>query len=263
MSGTKFTRLDQENPMKTTKLDPDQIGAIIDAIDRGAPADERAEQTATLHAMRDLLTEIRDTLLAASGGKPKPRKPMPDLTPEQERRIARAPKKPWTPPAPADDLPGEPVEPGDLRAGDRVGFTWKGRERINCALVSGAHESVLLSDTPGSGGYAPDVVWDGEWCSGISDVRLIERAPREDESPDEAHERQEHGLGVFGYCSERRARKDAEAALADMTRQRDEWQARHKALREDVTRLHMSHLSPSEAQGTRRILDNDTERGTR
>ncbi len=45
---------------------------------------------------------------------------------------------------------------------------------------------VLRSNAPASSGYTPNVVWDGEWHGGISDVRLLERAPREDEDPDEA-----------------------------------------------------------------------------
>ena len=89
-------------------------------------------------------------------------------------------------PAPADDLPGEPVEPGDLRAGDRVEFTYRG-ERIACTLVSSPLGPALTSDTPRSSGYRPSIVnRSGEWCYGVSDVRLIERAPRGDEDPDEA-----------------------------------------------------------------------------
>ena len=88
-------------------------------------------------------------------------------------------------PAPADDLPGEPVEPGDLRAGDRVAFTW-GDECITSTLVSSYDGDALYSGTPRPSGYTPNVVWDGEWAGGISDVRLIERAPREDVDPDEA-----------------------------------------------------------------------------
>lgn len=91
-------------------------------------------------------------------------------------------------PAPADDLPGEPVEPGDLRAGDRVSFTWGWiGERITGTLLSDQGGDVLRSDAPDSGGYHPNVAYLGrKWCAGISDVRLIERAPREDEDPDEA-----------------------------------------------------------------------------
>ena len=91
-----------------------------------------------------------------------------------------------TEPAPTDDLPGEPVEPGDLRAGDRVEFAWeKTGEDIACTLVNFHDGSALYSDVPDSGGYRPNVVWNGVWCHGITDVRLIERAPREDEDPDE------------------------------------------------------------------------------
>jgi len=84
-----------------------------------------------------------------------------------------------------DDLLGEPVEPGDLRAGDRVGLTFMG-ERITCTLVSDQDGDVLRSDTPAPD-YYPNVTLGGrEWCGGIFDVRLIERAPREGEDPDEA-----------------------------------------------------------------------------
>ena len=93
-------------------------------------------------------------------------------------------------PALAGDLPGEPVEPGDLRAGDKVAFTWEGTgERITCNLLRerGLGRTVLLrSDTPVPGDSHPPVVVCREWACGISDVRLIERAPREDEEPDEA-----------------------------------------------------------------------------
>lgn len=90
-----------------------------------------------------------------------------------------------TEPAPADDLPGEPVEPGDLRAGDRVAFKWDGG-RHTCTLVSVHDGIVLRSDIPDSDGFATNVVWGRKWASGISDVRLIERAPREDDDRDEA-----------------------------------------------------------------------------
>ena len=88
-------------------------------------------------------------------------------------------------PAPADDLPGEPVEPGDLRAGDRVGLTFMG-ERITCTLVSSPVGDALRSDTPDRDDYCPSVTLGGrEWCPGIFDVRLIEPAPA-DVDPDEA-----------------------------------------------------------------------------
>ena len=89
-------------------------------------------------------------------------------------------------PGPADDLPGEPVEPGDLRAGNRVAFTYDG-ERIACILVSEQDGALLRSDTPNSRGFFPSVVSRGDaWIYVVTDVRLIERAPREDEDPNEA-----------------------------------------------------------------------------
>ena len=41
--------------------------------------------------------QVRDALWPEEADAPKP---MPELTPEQERRIAQAPKQPWTPPTP-------------------------------------------------------------------------------------------------------------------------------------------------------------------
>lgn len=152
-----------------------------------------------------------------------------------------------------DDLPGEPVEPGDLRAGDRVEFTWEGA-RFACTLVSVHDGIVLRSDTPDSDGFTTNVVWGRKWASGISDVRLIERAPREGEGSDEARvcysdecgepcqskqerDRDEiarlgtqigllsHRLGV-----ERKSRKKVKA-------ERDALRERLDALREDVERF--------------------------
>lgn len=85
-------------------------------------------------------------------------------------------------PAPADDLPGEPVEPGDLRAGDRVEFTYRGK-RYEGALVGSTRRRVTPITLELAGLM---VTFEGGWAGGISDVRLIDRAPREDEEPDEA-----------------------------------------------------------------------------
>lgn len=87
-----------------------------------------------------------------------------------------------------NDPPGEPVEPGDLRAGDEVAFTWLSGERMTCTLVEHSHlGGVLHSDvTDASGVHRPNLTSGDLWATGISDVRLIERAPREGESPDEA-----------------------------------------------------------------------------
>lgn len=85
--------------------------------------------------------------------------------------------------APPDSTPpGEPVEPGGLRAGDRVAFTWED-ERITGTLVSDPNGPSLRSDTPDSNGYRPHVTSGDEWVSGVYDVRLIERAPREEGAP--------------------------------------------------------------------------------
>ena len=162
---------DQENPMSKTDRH-DELVALLSKISE--------ESVTTSNVLDDMLDLLREHL-------PEPRKPMPDLTPEQERRIARAPKNPWTPPASADDLPGEPVEPGDLQAGDKVAFTWWGVEHSTCTLVSVAGGSILRADANDAGDRGiPYVVIRGGWAGGISDVRLIERGPREGEDPDEA-----------------------------------------------------------------------------
>ena len=236
-------------------------------------------------------------------------------------------------PAPADDLPGEPVEPGDLRAGDRVEFTWDGG-RHTCTLVSVHDGIVLRSDTPDSDGFTTNVVWGRKWASGISDVRLIERAPREGEGRDEALARVIFGDAYGSHEGLRLAQLDvalmarehveaewepyilreqtarekaqdraekAEAVLADMTRQRDfaleqrdfarstraevkanlarvteerdEWQARHAALRVDVEAylfdvLHWPEKSARidrehHADYWRNVLAHANERGAR
>ena len=90
----------------------------------------------------------------------------------------------WSEPGPADDLPGEPVEPGDLRAGDRVEYDYEGLRYSSTLSAYG--NATLRSDSLDPDGFIPNVVVGGEWCHGISDVRLIERAPREDEDPDGA-----------------------------------------------------------------------------
>ena len=153
----------------------------------------------------------------------------------------------WHPePAPADDLPGEPVEPGDLRAGDRVAFTW-GDECITSTLVSSYDGDALYSGTPRPSGYTPNVVWDGEWAGGISDVRLIERAPREDEhDPDEALAealRKAYSTGDWLDVA-RVARERIEAEQEDAV----------SFLREEVESL------TARAEKAERALDNATQR---
>lgn len=127
-----------------------------------------------------LLTEIRDRLPERVEVKVSP------FDPDLAARNLDAIKRELETPGPANDLPGEPVEPSDLRAGDRVEFTWQGK-RITCPLVSHPeNDRILRSDVRDSTGYLPLVAYRHEWCSGVTDVRLIERAQREDEDPDEA-----------------------------------------------------------------------------
>lgn len=147
----------------------DELLADAEHMAASVPPHPSADGTAIFACAR-YLAAIHDTLLATSGSKPAP------------ADFARV----GIEPTPADDLPGEPVEPGDLRAGDRVAFTWRG-ERITCNLAISPSGMTLFSDVPGADGYAPNVTYRGDvWAGGISDVRLIERAPREDEEPDEA-----------------------------------------------------------------------------
>lgn len=157
---------DQENPMSKTDRHDELVALLTEIRDR-LPERDKPEVYRCIACGEKYLAKLSHDC------------PTPDGQPE--------PAEVTEEPTPADDLPGEPVEPGDLRAGDKVGFTWEGTgERITCALRQSVGGSVLTSDTPLSSGYHPNVVWGGEWCYEIFDVRLIERAPREDEDPDEA-----------------------------------------------------------------------------
>lgn len=158
-------------------------------------------------------------------------------------------------PAPADDLPGEPVEPGDLRAGDVVAFTYDG-ERIEGPLVRRfGLLSVEMTD------HSPIDVRSilGRWAGGISDVRLIERAPQEGEDPDEAlamdlyhaslglPPASEIGPSAYGDSSVRerflemardtRKMEVIGKAIEQAEAERDALRERHGALREDVERF--------------------------
>lgn len=131
-----------------------------------------------------------------------------------------------------------------------------------------APEPVDVTEEPAPAGDCK-----GEDCEGCGDGADVD--------PDEAHDRQEHGPGAFGYCSERRARKDAEAerdelqrkisgwqeGVERLTRERDEaraagaaWVVRYEALREDVHRGRSAgYRSPEDLASD--ILDRDDERG--
>lgn len=176
----------------------------------------------------------------------------PELMPVQEGTIA------WAARERAKEEAGEPVEPGDLRAGDRVAFTYRG-ERITCALVGHQDGDVLCSDVPDSTGYAPDVVYCREWANVISDVRLIERAPREDDPDADSDER----IRVYVEMVERAERRvdELEPALARSETERDEWKAKHAALRAAV-QVMLAHAEPDswEDLRLRRILDRDAAR---
>lgn len=184
-------------------------------------------------------------------------------------------------PAPADDLPGEPVEPGDLRAGDRVEFTWDDTERIEGVVepCRGRAEGAL--DVGGEHLVATS----GKWAGCISDVRLIERAPREDEDEDEDEGAAEPDdlwhAKARAVVFERLAR-DAERALdnatqrvLDLTAERDAALDRHQALWGDVedarvefVAMRRDHSSPQSDRDAARtvsielaeILDRDNAR---
>ena len=213
----ELTPLTQEPDM--TKTDRhDELVALLNKISE--------ESVTTSNVLADMLDLLRDRLPDPEGVKDDP--------------------------APADDLPGEPVEPGDLRAGDRVEYDFEG---LRSAGTLVGDRFGLRSDTPDADGCCfPSVVSGSEWCQGISDVRLIERAPREGEGSDEARvcysdecgepcqskqerDRDEiarlgtqigllsHRLGV-----ERKSRKKVKA-------ERDALRERLDALREDVERF--------------------------
>lgn len=189
---------DQENPMSKTDRH-DELKALLSKISE--------ESVSTSNVLADVLDLLRERL-------PEPH----DSVGSQCRRNYC---EETHDPAPADDLPGEPVEPGDLRAGDRVAFTWWGVEHSTCTLVSVAGGSILRADANDAGDRGiPYVVIRGGWAGGISDVRLIERAPREDD--DSAFD---NAMRTIATLEARTAKAEAE---------RDEWKARHEALREDV-----------------------------
>lgn len=176
-----FTPLTQEPDM--TKHDRhDELVALLNKISE--------ESVTASNVLADVLDLLRDRLPERVEVRVAPFDP--DLIARNLEAIKHEAKTPMSghgeccEPGPADDLPGEPVEPGDLRAGDRVAFTYDG-ERIACTLVSEQDGALLRSDTPNSRGFFPSVVSRGDaWIYVVTDVRLIERAPREDDDPDEA-----------------------------------------------------------------------------
>lgn len=116
-------------------------------------------------------------------------------------------------PAPADDLPGEPVEPGDLRAGDRVAYTYRWK-RYEGALVVTTMRRQPITTLEHAGLL---VTFEGRWAGGISDVRLIELAPA-DVDPDEGQplwRLQSRLRGATRYIEK------LEADLARVTKERD------------------------------------------
>lgn len=122
-------------------------------------------------------------------------------------------------PAPADDLPGEPVEPGDLRAGDRVAYTYRWK-RYEGALVVTTMRRQPITTLEHAGLL---VTFEGRWAGGISDVRLIERAPA-DVNPDEALARVIFGDGFSSHEGLRLAQLD----VARAAREHIEANERHK-----------------------------------
>lgn len=264
----EITRLSKEDTL-TAKARHDELKALLNKISE--------ESVSTSNVLADVLDLLRERLPKAYAVKFEPfktgnLKPYQDAMRQAAESIAASVAAESADSSPTDDLPGEPVEPGDLRAGDRVAFTWWGVEHSTCTLVSVAGGSILRADANDAGDRGiPYVVIRGEWAGGISDVRLLERAPREDEGPDEALapdyaiedvldeveatlNRQKVGVraevvgdslrlstltgAVFlaahdpseGLIASQRLLRRATKAETE----RDEWKARHEALREDV-----------------------------
>lgn len=163
-------RAEQPMTIPNHRAQADELLADAEHMAASVPPHPSADGTAIFACAR-YLAAIHDTLLATSGSKPAP------------ADFARV----GIEPTPADDLPGEPVEPGDLRAGDRIEYDYEGL-RYSSVLVR--HPNVafaLCSEIPDRDGSTTNITSGPSWCVGISDVRLIERAPREDEDdPNEA-----------------------------------------------------------------------------
>ena len=180
----EFSRLNQESDMpemtdvtSPAQLRHDELKALLSKISE--------ESVSTSNVLADVLDLLRERLPEPTEVKVAPFDP--DLAARNLEALKHAVSMVEHGECCEPDLPGEPVEPGDLRAGDRVEFTLMG-ERIACTLVSSSLGDLLYSDAPLSSGLLPNVVESGEWRDGISDVRLLERAPREDEDRDEAHD---------------------------------------------------------------------------
>ena len=156
-------------------------------------------------------------------------------------------------------LPGEPVEPGDLRAGDRVSFPWND-EYITCNLVTVHGGSFLRSDAPDSDGFCPDVVSRGcRWAGGITDVRLIERAPREDEDSDEALARVIFGDAYGSHEGLRQAQLDvARAAREHIEAEWKTYILREQAAREKA----QDRAAKAEAEVARVTTDLEASRAS-
>lgn len=187
----RFPRPDQE-PDMTAKDRHDELVAPTDhranaerALSTIDASDDPRNLPAGLDGIGSALLALHDLL---DERLPKPRKVDPELVARNLDAIKHELETPMREhgeccePAPADDLPGEPVEPGDLRAGDRVAFTYRWK-RYEGALVGSTRRRVPPTSLELAGLM---VTFEGGWAGDISDVRLIERAPREDEDPDEA-----------------------------------------------------------------------------
>lgn len=172
----------------------------------------------------------------------------------------------WSEPLPADDLPGEPVEPSDLRAGDQIEYDYEG-VRYACTLV--VVGDFLRSDAPLPAGYTLTIVWGREWAEGISDVRRLERAPREDEDQDEAAVWREHAERAEAEVKRVTAARDAlrddrdvwEQKAREAEDERDALRERYEAFRLDVKEQRLNALSASEKKRWVAVLDRAERRG--
>lgn len=167
----------------------------------------------------------------------------PELMPVQEGTVA------WAARERAKGEAGEPVEPGDLRAGDRVEFTFNGERLIERAPREDSDERVRVY------------------------VEMVERAEKAERRVDELEpalarsetERDEWKADAVARKRVVDNRGEQIASLTernvDLTAERDEWKARYKALRGDVHLLSIRATTALETRPKlRAILDRDDER---
>lgn len=206
---------DQENPMSKTDRH-DELVALLSKISE--------ESVTTSNVLDDMLDLLRERLPEPEGVKDETTR-CSSVRPGHADFVCTMPSGHagkhgyagvfWSQPAPADDLPGEPVEPGDLRAGERAP---REDEDPDEALAMDLYHASLK--IPSASKIGPT-----RWSNYTRDLWLdVARAARKHvEAERESRERT-----IVDEWDDMLAR--AEKAEAE----RDEWKARHEALREDV-----------------------------